>query len=81
VLLFDNDGTAEHAWFFSNRVAAELRRMNTKSKYIPVTALREAFGIEANGIVDICTAINGVAVGCLTAADQNDPYRQIRKET
>ena len=66
VILFDEEGMAEKAWFFSSDVAQQLRRKDTKSKYIPVLALKNAAGVTANGIIDVCSLINGVASAALS---------------
>jgi len=43
VVLFDGEreGIAEHAWFFSTKVARTLRTKKTKSRYISVSALKQ----------------------------------------
>lgn len=63
VILFDGEknGTAEHAWLFSNQIARRLRREETKSRYIAVPSLKEASRDGMDAIIDICSLINEAA--------------------
>lgn len=63
VVLFDGagNGTAEHAWLFSNERARQLRRMETKSRYIAVPSLKEASRDGLEAIIDISCLINEAA--------------------
>jgi len=62
-LLFDGakTGMATHAYLLSCDAAMSLRRMDTKSQYIPVPAVCRAGAAAMPGIVDITALINGVA--------------------
>jgi len=63
VVLFDGagNGIAEHAWLFSNEIARQLRRMETKSRYISVSSLKVASRDGLNAIIDISCLINEAA--------------------
>lgn len=71
VILFDGEGTgtAKDAWFFAAAVADQLRRKETKSGYIPVSAVREAAHVGTDGLIDICSLINSAATGVLPVGD------------
>jgi hypothetical protein len=70
VVLFDaeGNGTAEQAWFFSAGLADQLRRKDTKSGYIPVSALRNAARIGTDGLIDISSLINDAASSALSVS-------------
>jgi hypothetical protein len=68
VVLFDGEGngTAGQAWFFSAGLADQLRRKDTKSGYIPVSALRNAARIGTDRLIDISSLINDAASSALS---------------
>jgi hypothetical protein len=67
VVLFDGqgNGTAEHAWLFSSKIALSLRRKNTQSRYIPVPALKDAAREGKRAIIDIQGLVNEIATKSL----------------
>lgn len=67
VLLFDGEGNGavEEAWFLTTAIAEQLQRKNTKSGYIPVTAVRNAASTGEKGIIDIRMLIDNVASSAL----------------
>ena len=70
VVLFDGggNGTAEQAWFFTAGLADQLRRKDTKSGYIPVSAVRKAARMGTDGLIDISSLINDAASSALSVA-------------
>jgi hypothetical protein len=63
VVLFDGEGEgiAEHAWFFPSEAARQLRRANTRSRYIAVTSLNRVTEVEGWPILDIKSVVNDEA--------------------
>jgi hypothetical protein len=73
VVLFDGEveGRAEHAWFFCSETARQLRRANTKSRYIAVTSLKRVTAGEACPILDITSVVNEEALRVLFPESKN----------
>ena len=71
VVLFDGagNGQAEIAWLFSSAVARTLRKMETTSRYIPVSSLKNAPRKVGNAIIDISGLINEAASKPLLLGD------------
>ena len=67
VIIFDGEGNgiAKEAWLFSAAIADQLRRKETKSGYIPVSAARKAAHVGMDGLIDICSLINRAATSAL----------------
>ena len=63
VILFDGEGngTAAHAWLFRAELAQQLRRADTKSRYIPVPSLAKGSFEPSAGVVEISQLINTAA--------------------
>jgi len=61
VLLVDDQGCIEEAWLLRVTLVMDLRRMGTKSRYVPVSALRKAASAATSGLVDIRRLVNEVA--------------------
>lgn len=63
VILFDGEGsgTAAHAWFFPREIAQQLRQLQTKSQYIPVSLLKKASLNDSEGVIEICGLMNKAA--------------------
>jgi hypothetical protein len=70
VVLFDGEGngTAEEAWFFTQGIAEQLQRKDTKSGYIPVPAVRKAASLGIDGLIDIRTLVERAASSELSLA-------------
>jgi hypothetical protein len=68
VIIFDGEGNgiAKGAWLFSAAVADQLRQKETKSRYIPVSKLKEKAAQGMDGLIDIRSLINGAATSPLS---------------
>lgn len=59
VILFEPDGSVARAWLVPAQIAQRLRRIQTKSRYIPVSSLVNSDG--STGVLEISRLLNKAA--------------------